>query len=214
MTVNTRVVVVAAALAGTGGIGYRQDLPWNIPADWQWMERLTTKRYKHDDTAAGAPESSLDWHNIVIMGRNSWESIPMQGIPLQRRFNIVVSRNTAYDVYAKGNFSNVSLASSIHEAIAQATKLQQTTQGRIFLLGGAQIYEQGVQLPECTHVLLTRIYSKEHIMCDAFMPAIDPDHFRVATHDEFQEFVQETVQQGLLSFEKFQYEFCLYIRKQ
>lgn len=82
---------MAAALAKTWGIGYQQNLPWHIPADSEYLEVVTSKAY-NSSIAAG------DYTNIVIMGRLSWESIPMQKIPMKRRFNIVISRDPLYNV--------------------------------------------------------------------------------------------------------------------
>lgn len=86
--------------------------------------------------------------------------------------------------------------------------------GRIFVLGGEQIYRQSILLPECTHVLLTNIHSSKHVPCDTFIPEIDSEVFRSATHEELEEFLQESVPKGRQTHEHFQYEFVLYIRKQ
>ena len=42
-----------------------------------------------------APEGTL---NAVVMGRNTWESIPERFRPLKDRMNIVISRNNAYEL--------------------------------------------------------------------------------------------------------------------
>lgn len=86
--------------------------------------------------------------------------------------------------------------------------------GRIFILGGEQIYRQSILLPECTHVLITNIHSSKPITCDTFIPKIDPSVFRLATHEELEEFLQESVPKGRQTHEYFQYEFVLHIRKQ
>ncbi|CAO3585796.1 unnamed protein product [Absidia cylindrospora] len=86
------IIAIAAALGDTYGIGYQQDLPWSIPGDWEWFQRITTKPYTSDTNLERYSfEKDSDWHNIVIMGRLSWESIPMQQRPHHNRYNIVVS---------------------------------------------------------------------------------------------------------------------------
>lgn len=97
------VIAIAAALGDTYGIGYQQDLPWSIPGDWEWFQRITTKAYIDqlqlaDTLERYTLEKDSDWHNIVIMGRLSWESIPMQQRPHHNRYNIVVSSQESYDV--------------------------------------------------------------------------------------------------------------------
>lgn len=112
--VNHNIIAIAAALGDTHGIGYQQDLPWSIPADWEWFQRITTKPYKNQQQqelistdiidnliTTSEPcnfEKDSDWHNIVIMGRLSWESIPMQQRPHHNRYNIVVSTQKTYNV--------------------------------------------------------------------------------------------------------------------
>jgi dihydrofolate reductase len=79
-------------------------------------------------------------------------------------------------------------------------------------LGGEQIYRQSIVLPECTHVLITNIYSSKHIPCDTFIPAIDPKVFRLAGHDELETFLKESIPKGKQTHEHLHYEFVLYLR--
>lgn len=65
-------ISLIAALADNRVIGYRNRLPWRLPADLQHFKRMTM----------GKP---------LVMGRKTWESI---GRPLPGRINIVVSRDT------------------------------------------------------------------------------------------------------------------------
>lgn len=104
------------------------------------------------------------------------------------------------------------LVANLDEALELAsTKVKED--GRIFLLGGEQIYKQGILRPECSHVLITNIHSSKHIECDTFIPKIDPDIFRQATHDELEEFLKENIPKGHQIYEHFTYEFVLHIRK-
>ena len=52
-----------------GGIGKNGTLPWNIPTDLKHFQKLT--RGKNDNSA------------VVLMGRNTWESIPAKFRPLK-----------------------------------------------------------------------------------------------------------------------------------
>jgi dihydrofolate reductase len=55
-----------------GGIGYKNKLPWDkIQGDLPRFKRLTE-------------------NGIVVMGRNTWESLPKK--PLPNRVNVVISR--------------------------------------------------------------------------------------------------------------------------
>ena len=52
-----------------GGIGKNGTLPWNLPTDLKHFQKLT--RGKNDNSA------------VVLMGRNTWESIPAKFRPLK-----------------------------------------------------------------------------------------------------------------------------------
>jgi len=74
-------VIVAATL--TNGIGKNASLPWRLPKEMKYFQFVTTN----------APEGSV---NAVIMGRNTWESIPERFRPLPNRQNLIVTRNEHY----------------------------------------------------------------------------------------------------------------------
>lgn len=66
-----------------GGIGKNGSIPWRVPVDMAFFRRITTS----------TTSVSEGKRNAVIMGRQTWESIPARFKPLPGRLNIVLSRN-------------------------------------------------------------------------------------------------------------------------
>jgi dihydrofolate reductase len=88
---SPRLIVVAAMLGPNRGIGINNDLPWpSIPADLAWLQRITTKlpTYAH-------PSHNM---NAVLLGRVTWQSVPVQEKHLPHRHNIVISRRPSFPV--------------------------------------------------------------------------------------------------------------------
>lgn len=81
----SRLTLIVAATS-TNGIGKGGKLPWRLPKEMSYFAKVTI----------AAPEGKM---NTVIMGRNTWESIPPRFKPLQKRANIVISRNKDLDLY-------------------------------------------------------------------------------------------------------------------
>ena len=71
-------LIVATDL--NGGIGKNNQIPWHYKEDMQYFKSVTT------DT------SSINKINAVIMGRNTWDSLPEKYKPLPNRINVILSR--------------------------------------------------------------------------------------------------------------------------
>jgi dihydrofolate reductase len=84
LTSMTRLTIIVAATI-KNGIGQSGRLPWRLPQEMAYFARVTTT----------ATDGSV---NAVIMGRNTWESIPARFRPLSKRLNVVISRNKDYDL--------------------------------------------------------------------------------------------------------------------
>ena len=54
------------AVSKNNGKGKDNSIPWNIKPDLKYFKEITTKR----------TSSEFPFSNYVIMGRNTWESIP------------------------------------------------------------------------------------------------------------------------------------------
>jgi len=90
----------------------------------------------------------------VIVGRKTYESI---GRPLPDRPNIILARETDFEV------PGCTVVNSFEDAIDEAKKLDQD---EIFIIGGGQIYKQGMQF--ANRLYLTLVESDDE--GDVFFP--------------------------------------------
>lgn len=79
----SRLTIIVAATVHNG-VGQNARLPWRLPQEMAYFARVTSN----------APEGTV---NAVVMGRNTWESIPSKFRPLPKRLNLVISRNQNYE---------------------------------------------------------------------------------------------------------------------
>ena len=98
---------ILVAVSPEGIIGKNNTIPWHYSADLKRFKRLTTGK-------------------TIIMGRKTWESLPVK--PLPNRRNILISRSS---------LENVDCFRSIDEAL-------ETCEGDIWFIGGAGIYEEAM----------------------------------------------------------------------
>jgi len=126
------------ARARNGVIGNLGQLPWHLPEDLAHFKRTTL----------GQP---------VVMGRVTWESLPEKFRPLPGRSNVVVSRQTSFSA------AGAQLASSLEAAMALFPPAE-----IIWLIGGAQLYAQGLSI--ASQIVVTEIDADYE--GDAFAPLI------------------------------------------
>ncbi|KAG0353544.1 dihydrofolate reductase [Gamsiella multidivaricata] len=85
---------------------------------------------------------------------------------------------------------------------------------RIFLIGGAQLYNEGVQSKDCAHIFMTRIQTT--LECDTFFPEIKESVYKLLpsqeSHAFLEEFLQEPVEGGVIEEGAFKYEYAVYNR--
>lgn len=136
-------LVVACGLKSE--IGANNDLLWHLPADMSYFKELTMNHH-------------------VLMGRKTYESIPQKFRPLIGRTNIVISSDVHF------TNENVQVFSSIEAGIEFA---QSKEESELFIIGGAKIYEQTLQL--ANRIYLTKV-NEMFPAADAFFPPFN-------THD-------------------------------
>jgi len=106
---------------------------------------------------------SLTGKNPVIMGRKTWDSIPVKYKPLNDSRNIILSRNSNLNI--SGNYDSVYVATSPEQAIRFAEMAQGYDE--IFVIGGAEIYRQFI--PYTDKLYLTYVWTS-FPSADTFFP--------------------------------------------
>ncbi|PWN42938.1 hypothetical protein IE81DRAFT_346927 [Ceraceosorus guamensis] len=161
-------ISLIAAVTRSNGLGSGGGLPWTLPKEMSHFRRCTTFLPPSPSPPAPPPRSSSprgaksaspstspakdQRMNAVIMGRNTWESIPEKFRPLKGRWNIVVSRSMNVSQLgasgqegSNGSPAQTLLANSLKGALDHLSKLQSLhLLGRTFLIGGAQLYAQAL----------------------------------------------------------------------
>lgn len=136
------------------GIGLNGQLPWPAErGDLEYFRWQTTR----------APE---DFTNVVIMGRRTWESINAKYRPLRGRHNIVISKSMPKTLTETVGCHKVE---SLAEALDLATCID--CRWETYVIGGARLYAEAFQNPNCQSVYLTRIPGA--YQCDTYLPSLD-----------------------------------------
>lgn len=136
---NRVLISLVVAVAQNGVIGANGRIPWHLPDDLKWFREVTM----------GKP---------VLMGRKTYESIPLRFRPLPGRQNIVLTRQAGYE--APGAQVVHSVADGLRAA-AGAPELM--------VAGGAELYR--ILLPRADRLFLTLIAAD--FVGDAFFPVYD-----------------------------------------
>ncbi|XP_010516792.1 PREDICTED: bifunctional dihydrofolate reductase-thymidylate synthase 1-like [Camelina sativa] len=139
------------------GIGKDGKLPWNLPTDLKFFKDITLTT------------SDSSKKNAVVMGRKTWESIPIKHRPLAGRLNVVLTRSGGFDI---ANTENVVTCSSVNSALdLLALPPYCLSIERVFVIGGGDILREALNMPSCDAIHLTEIDTS--IDCDTFIPGID-----------------------------------------
>jgi dihydrofolate reductase len=140
---------IVVAVNSENGIGLDNKLPWHDPRDLKKFRLLTSV-------------SRVGRRNAVIMGRNTWNSLPQAVQPLPNRQNIVI---TSTPLIKEGVLSYDNFQSALD--VCQ----KDTSIDRIFIIGGAKLYAEALLHPDCHIVHKSAIDSD--VVCDTFFPSLD-----------------------------------------
>ena len=175
------------AICKNKGIGHQGKLPWDLPMDMAHFKKVTSKTFDYENDkfeflSQNILNNSKDIFkpnleienkpvakNMVVMGRSTYESIPMKFRPLKDRINVVMSKNKEYrdkNKEQEGHFYSLENLEEIFELASNLQKKEMLSE--IFIIGGAQIFKEMFdKYPDlCKLIFLTHI-SKEY-PCDTF----------------------------------------------
>eukprot|EP00794_Sanderia_malayensis_P015298 gene15298-16875_t len=175
-----------AAMDAGRGIGKDNKLPFGLRNEMRYFERITS--------TVSDPERQ----NVVLMGRKTWESIPVKHKPLKNRINIVLS--TKLSTVPDG----VIVMPNLQEAITAMNNspLAERIES-IFVGGGGGVYKDVIESEYCDRIYLTHIM--KDFSCDIFFPEFDETVYKRTSDPSVPEGIQE--ENGI------QYEFRLYQRQ-
>ncbi|KAK3990659.1 dihydrofolate reductase [Cladorrhinum sp. PSN332] len=169
------LTLILAAAGTSMGIGRNGTLPWTgLKKEMAYFARVTKRLPRHpvSSVSSGPTTTTTTAKNAVIMGRKTWDSIPEKYRPLAGRLNVVISRSAnggignAPEVREKGDV----WVSSLEKAVEfLGEKERRGEVGRVFVIGGGQVYGEAVRSGLGRRVLLTRIEGEgDKWGCDTF----------------------------------------------
>ena len=126
-------------------IGENDKLIVHSKKDMRNFQKITTDSYPEGD------------YNILIMGYNTWKSIPADRVPLKNRMNIVLTRN-----HVITESDNVKSFKELHDAFQWS---QENETGKVFVIGGSHIFNEcckGEYLSNLDQIYLTRFDNNYH----------------------------------------------------
>ena len=133
------MISIIAAVAKNRAIGFQNKLIYWLPNDLKRFKALTTG-------------------NTIIMGRNTFLSLPKGALPNRR--NIVLSRSTK-------EFPGCDVYASLDEALEHCSKDED-----IYIIGGASVYNQALKIAD--RLCLTEI-DDTPAEADTFFPPYEED---------------------------------------
>lgn len=150
----TPYMTIVAACDTEWGIAKNGVIPWDDPKDIQNFKNITTSK-------------GLQYKSVVIMGKNTFFSIPEKYRPLSHRFNIVLSRGEPVE----GAHTTVNSLEAALKFCKDNAERQMLDLDRIYVCGGGALYSEAMRHPACNKVYIHRV-NKNH-NCDIKVPEFD-----------------------------------------
>ena len=119
------------------GIGKNGSIPWGCKADMKFFKGVTTT-------------------HVVVMGRKTWDSLPVKHRPLRNRTNIILSRTLTPRKYNDAEHNaDVVIVPNVEGVLRYTSALK--VPRNLFVIGGAQIYKLFLDLGIVKELYVTTI---------------------------------------------------------
>lgn len=177
---------IIVCVDANNGIGYfdeitqKHKLPWKIKEDMEYFKDITSKT------------NNKNLQNIVIMGRKTWESLPLINNErfLKNRINIVISSK---DKSKFNNCSNIIFSKSFENCLNICKNIKHEN---IFIIGGRTIYEQALKSSNLRFLYLNKL--NNNFKTNIFFPSINYQSFKLIKSSKI-----ETNSKVLISINKY-----------
>lgn len=141
------------------GIARKNEIPWpRLDQDLKMFRETTTK-------------------NIVIMGRKTWDSLPVR--PLPDRINIIITKNT--EEYSQLNLiqqygAGVLCFDDLEQAILKSHS--SFPDNKIYIAGGQDIYEEAIKKNLVSEIIVTEV--EGNYQCDRYFPELKSKYAEIS----------------------------------
>jgi dihydrofolate reductase len=141
------MITILVAYDDRRGIGLKGKIPWTISEDLKLFKSRTM----------GHP---------IIMGRNTWESLPKK--PLPGRATIIVSSN--FVIMPPGWNTAPGTSITVVDTIEGAVDIANRHKKEAFVVGGAKIYQSFLDADLVDRIVVSKIFGTHE--ADAFFPQL------------------------------------------
>jgi len=142
------MISIIAAISDDLGIGKDNELLWHISDDLKRFKKLTTGK-------------------TVLMGKRTWESLPLRPLPGRRNIVLTDKPGECFDCSET--------AYSIDEALEKCAGDEE-----VFVIGGGSVYRQF--MPIAQKLYITHVHRNKE--ADTYFPVIDSKEWHVAEKEE------------------------------
>lgn len=165
------MIVLVAAYDENRCIGKDNKIPWCIKEDMKHFRKLTIG-------------------HVIIMGRNTFESLP-NGKPLEKRMNLIVTKN-CIDFRAKQHGKQINhqfiCSHSLEDAISIAEQMNDVAKKEqvVFIIGGGQVYKYALENNLVNKMIISKVHGTYN--GNVFFPEFDEDKWEskvVSQHERF-----------------------------
>jgi len=172
--VNYNLIV---SMCRNNGIGKNGQLPWHIKNDLHYFSKLTKG----------------DGHNAVIMGQNTWKSLPpvkgcLRGLTGRDNFILTSTSANSATSTTSANSHNTNNRIKTFATVADMETFISENEfyEDLWVIGGAQIYQHFLAMDKINKCYITSI--DKDFDCDVFFPALDLNVWReIERTDSYEE---------------------------
>ncbi len=143
------------ALCKNGGIGFNGKLPWSIKEDMQYFTR----------------ETKGHGNNAIIMGKNTWKSLPNKYLPGRDNF-IISSKMVIDEIMEDGH--RLKTFKNLEQVNEFCTTVKYDI---IWIIGGSSLYKECIAKKIVKKCFVTVIDNEYN--CDTFFDDIDLNHWKL-----------------------------------